>query len=689
MTRADGLEKLRQLTDEVKFYEENYRIGTPKISDYEYDLKFKELQAFEENMGYAYTDSPTLNVGSDLQKEFKKAKHQIPMQSIENVYSNEELVEWIKDIQNELGSIDTVFSVEPKYDGLAVSLIYKKGRLVQGITRGNQVEGDDVTANVYQISNIPKVLKSPIDIDIRGEVLMSREVFEELNKKREANGEKLFVNPRNACSGSLKQLDPKVTKERNLMFASYAAYPIGEISESFAEGGFDSQEETISTLIRLGFYTYDEVFVGNSIEQIVNFVNEFEQIKNAKKIPYDCDGVVIKVNSRKQQEQLGLGTTAPKWVKARKYKPENQSTEIKSVEFSVGTFGAITPVLNLEPIFISGTTVARATANNEDFIKGLDLHYGDKVFVEKSGEIIPKVIGLDEEYKNILLAENRRGNPIEFPSVCPCCGKPLTKEGAIWKCTNFNCPEQQAGRLVQFCSKNAMNIEGVGPQVAKDVVKHFNICKSIEIMTLPEKYTAEEMVEILPEGYGIKLASKLLDEIIKAKERPFECVLFALCIDSVGRNTAKLLANQFKSAENMLDASIQDFVDIDGIGEITAKKIYEGIHFEDLLQTCIDLGLKTSIEEKELTNDSSYSQIPELVGKNVLFTGTSAYFNREETEQFYKTIGCNYSSGVNKKLDCLIIGVKPGGSKVKKAESLGIPIISEEEFLRTFNIHIA
>lgn len=676
---------LRVLTEELIRYEKSYRNGTPLITDFEYDQKLKELKALEDDYHYAFPDSPTLNVGSDLQKEFKKAKHQIPMQSIENVYSDEELVDWMNGIIAK-SYHKVVFCCEPKYDGLAVSLIYKNGRLVQGITRGDQITGDDVTANVYQIENIPKVLPFSLDIEVRGEVLMPIEVFNELNKKREANGEKLFVNPRNACSGSLKQLNALVTKERKLIFAAYSAYTDSLVPNSYLD--FRTQALTLSSLGTLGFF-YHKCFISSSINEIIEWLTDFnnnERLNNS--LGYTCDGAVIKINSRDIQEDFGLGSTAPKWVKARKYKPENQSTKILSIEFSVGTFGAITPVLNLEPIFISGTTVSRATVHNEDFINKLDLHYGDSVYVEKSGEIIPKVIGIDEEKKNIAIANGKRGDKIKFPKQCPDCGHSLIKDGAIWKCSNKNkCTSQLIGRNLQFCSKNGMNVEGVGPAVIKDFLQAHLFYNPIDIYLL-NKFSVSEILSKLPEGYGEKSITNILNQIEKSKERPFEAVLFAMCIDSVGKTTAKLLANHFKNLHNLLHASIEEFKKIDGIGEITADKIYYSIYEmrQDLL-LAEEYGLKVSIDEEESAQDEAQKN-PELIGKNILFTGTSEHFNRDTTEKFYKSLGCNYASGVSKKLDYLIIGAKPGGSKVKKAEELGVCIITEKEFLDKFNLSL-
>lgn len=676
---------LKSLTELVIKYEKSYRNGSPLITDYDYDMKVKELKDMEDELHYAFPDSPTLNVGSDLQKEFKKAKHKIPMQSIENVYSDEELIDWLNGIIAQCKD-KVQFTCEPKYDGLAVSLIYEKGRLKQGITRGDQITGDDVTANVYQIENIPKVLPYPLDIEVRGEVLMPVKVFKELNKKRKKNGEKPFVNPRNACSGSLKQLNPAITKERKLIFAAYSAYTDNLVPNNDLD--FRNQALTLLSLDTLDFFRH-QYFISSKVEEIIAWLNEFNETERlANILEYECDGAVIKVNSKKIQEELGLGTTAPKWVKARKYTPENQSTRILSVEFSVGTFGAITPVLNLEPIFISGTTVSRATANNEDFINKFDLHYGDYVYVEKSGEIIPKVIGVDQEKINIDIAQGTRGAKIIFPKTCPDCGTTLVKEGAIWKCPEREmCIPQRIGRLVQFCSKNAMNIEGIGPAVANDLILHGIVENPIDLYGLADCFTVDEIVNSLPKGYGKKTIEKILEQVEKSKERPFEALLFALCIDSLGKNTAKLIANHFKDLDTLMDASTEDFQKLEGIGEITAKKIYWGLRQDDSLEYAREFGLKVSIEEEKPGQEEAQAN-PELVGKTVLFTGTSSYFNRENTEKFYKGLGCIYASGVNKKLDYLIIGAKPGQNKVDKANALGIKIYTEEEFLKEFGLSI-
>lgn len=660
-------------------YETAYRLKCPKVSDYEYDMLFKEVEALEDTLHFAFSYSPTINVGNDMQEGFKKAKHEIPMQSIENVYSDEELIEWLKKTNEELGE-DVEYVAEPKYDGLACALIYKKGRLKQAITRGNQIEGDDVTKNVMQIDNIPKYLGTNIDIEIRGEVLMPINVFEELNSQREKNGEKLFVNPRNACSGSLKQLNPNITKTRNLMFAAYSAYYSGDVKMP------GTQSQILYWLRSFGFYCHD-VFITKSIDELIDWLHNFnENERLPKTLPYECDGAVIKVNSTTLQKELGLGTSAPKWVKARKYKPENQSTKILDVEFSVGTFGAVTPVLILDPIFISGTTVSRATINNEDYINKFDLHYGDYIFVEKSGEIIPKVIGIDEEKIRMIENEGSRGEKIVFPKNCPECGTPLVKDGAIWKCRYSDCPAQNTGKLVQFCSKDAMNIEGVGPSVAEDFIYEGIINEPIEIMSLDEKLSQAQrnvILESLGLGYGIKTINKIISQVEKSKKRPFEALLFGLCIESVGKNTAKLLANHFKNAENLMSATIQDLSEIEGIGEITAGKIYAGLRKGNWYELSKKYGLNLSIEEKE-------QKVLEIkggpYGKNVLFSGTSEFFDRKGTEDFYKSVGCIYCSGVSKKLDYLIVGAKPGVSKVSKAESLGIPIISEREFMEKFNL---
>ena len=481
--RNRNIDDQRSLTEALAWASYRYYVeNDPPMSDFEFDMEFKRLQALEAASGVVLDNSPTQRVGSDIQGSFQKRRHIIPMQSIENVYSDGELQEWLATVNRQLHQVfpkDRIsFTYEPKYDGLSISLIYTDGVLTDAVTRGNQIEGESVYENVKTIRNVPlrlnpvsrgddlfSVVELPHYFEVRGEVLMPQGAFDRLNAEKAANGEKPFANKRNAASGSLKQLDPKVTARRGLLVNVYAAY---STDEDFQREHMQSQEETLALLSDLGFSMYcpaDRQASYADVTALTEAINRFNEIRTSHQLPYDCDGVVVKVNERRHQEFLGLNTTFPNWCKARKFPQEASSTMIRAVSFQVGMTGHITPVAELDPTAISGSIVSRATLNNESYIRSLRLSIGSYVFVQKAGEVIPQVSGLDEQRN---AAEEVVAQEIVFPDYCPSCGTRLVRKGEYYVCTNHHCREQVIQRLEFWCGKDCANIKGLGPSVIAD-----------------------------------------------------------------------------------------------------------------------------------------------------------------------------------------------------------------------------
>ena len=673
-----------------KYYVEN----DPPMSDFEFDMEFKQLQSLEKTSGVVLSDSPTQRVGSDLQGGFEKHRHVIPMQSIENVYSDAELQEWLQSVCKQLQSAfpgeEVSFTYEPKYDGLSISLVYIRGNLVDAVTRGNQIEGESVIANVRTIRNVPLQLDPklvPDYFEVRGEVLMPQGAFDRLNAEKESAGERPFANKRNAASGSLKQLDPKITAKRGLLVNAYAAYSTDVLFQSQI---LSSQAQTLELLSQLGFDYYHTPGLQEfcDLEALTNAINEFNEVRTSHQLPYDCDGVVVKVNQRHHQEFLGLNTTFPNWCKARKFPQEALSTAIRDVSFQVGMTGHITPVAELDPTTISGSVVSRATLNNESFIRQLNLSIGAFVFVQKAGEVIPQVTGLDTER---MKSEHPALKEILFPEFCPCCGTKLEKKGEFWICTNHHCKEQAIQRLEYWCSKDCANIKGLGPSVLEDLYDKLNIAsvddlyrvfikeyKSFEPDIFSPDYISY-LQQLLGEGYAEKSISLMLEGVAQSVQSlTLDRIIGGLGIDGVGKITGKLLAEHFGSWEKFCQATLEELMLIDGIGEIMARNILDA----DLSDySCIgaDYGFKREYQQAEKLGTA-------LEGLTVIFTGTSYRFKRDEIKSFFMGHGAKYVGSVSGKVDYVIIGDAPGQNKLDKARQLGVEIIEERDFYAKYDL---
>lgn len=706
-----------------KYYVEN----DPPMSDFEFDMEFKRLQALEASSGIVLDGSPTQRVGSDIQGAFQKRRHVIPMQSIENVYNDEELQEWLCSVQKQLKSAfprDVIsFTYEPKYDGLSISLVYIDGVLTDAVTRGNQIEGESVFENVKTIQNVPLRLnyvpkgddlfatgELPHYFEVRGEVLMPQGAFDRLNAEKAANGEKLFANKRNAASGSLKQLDPKITARRGLLVNAYAAY---STDETFQSDVMSSQTETMHLLRELGFSMYQpDIRAYSDMSELTDAINQFNEIRVSHELPYDCDGVVIKVNERRHQEFMGLNTTFPNWCKARKFPQEAQSTIIRDVTFQVGMTGHITPVAELDPTTISGSLVSRATLNNESYIRTLNLSIGSYVFVQKAGEVIPQVSGLDEQ-RNI--AEEVEPKEIRFPETCPSCGTPLVRKGEYYVCPNHHCREQVIQRLEFWCGKDCANIKGLGPSIIADFVDKLDI-RSVDdlyrvfvkdedefvpadsedldfgpdslfssVATSTKSYR-EQIQERLGEGYAEKSVALMFDGIRQSiSTLTLDKMIGGLGIDGVGKITGKLLAEHFLSLEAFNNATIDELLLIDGIGDIMARNILEFLgedgHIGDY--TCLfvqnGFGFNTVFQAAEKLGSS-------LEGLTVIFTGTSYRFKRDEIKTFFAGHGAKYVGSVSGKVNYVIVGDAPGQNKIDKARQLGVEVIPERDFYEKYGI---
>lgn len=649
--------KIENLRKEIEKHNYNYYVlSSPVISDYDFDMKLKELQDLEKQYPEFYDpNSPTVRVGSDLSNSFEKSKHKYPMLSLENTYSIQEIKDFDTRIFNILGE-KVEYVAELKFDGTSISLTYENGRLVKGVTRGNGVEGDDVTENVKTIKSIPLTLQGdyPDFFEVRGEVIMPYSSFERLNKEREEAGEDLLANPRNASSGSLKQKKSSETANRGL--DAYMYYLLAE------DLGTKTHTENLEKMKSMGFKVSEYTQTVQNFEEIESFINLWDEKR--KTLPYPTDGIVLKVNSLSQQKELGLTSKTPRWGFAYKFKAERVKTRLNGVTYQVGRTGAITPVAELEAVSLAGTTIRRASLYNEDIMNELGAKIGDIVYVEKGGEIIPKVTGVAETFDSSV--------EISYPVFCPECGGSLIrKDGeAIHYCTNTkNCPPQIKGKFEHFVSRKAMNIDGFGPETVellysngllRDVSDIYNL-KFDDLRTL--------------EGMGERSAQKLLESIEKSKENSFQKVLYALGIRFVGETVSKKLVKKFKNIENILSATKDEIMSVDDIGLSVANSIDEWFNQQTLF-LIIKLkkaGLKFESEEQIESKDI-------LNGKTYVITGSFDNYSREQLKDIIELNGGKTSGSVSKKTDYLLAGEK-AGSKLEKATELGVKIINIDEFL--------
>ena len=660
----DEKHRIMQLRREL--HEHNYKyyvLNQPEISDQDFDFMMHELQDLEaKHPELADPNSPTQRVGSDLNHEFQQVTHKYPMLSLANTYNEQDVAEWYDSVKRGLNGEDFEVCCEMKYDGLSISLTYVDGKLVRGVTRGDGVHGDDVTANVKTIRAIPLVLTGtgyPQEFEIRGEILMPWKVFERLNAEREAAEEPLFANPRNAASGTLKSQNSALVASRQL--DSYLYYLLGE------ELPCDGHYENLEAARKYGFKISEGMKKMRTLQEIYDYINYWD--KERKNLPVATDGIVLKVNSLRQQRNLGYTAKSPRWAIAYKYKAERACTRLNEVSFQVGRTGAVTPVANMDPVQLAGTTVKRATLNNEDFIRSLDLHIGDYVYVEKGGEIIPKIVGVDLDQRPII------AQPVRFITHCPECGTKLVRyEGeAAWYCPNdAGCPPQIKGRIEHFISRRAMNIDSIGPETVDDFYRQGLVHNVADLYTI-------DVQQINGDGSRQKSAMKIISGIEESKNVPFERVVFALGIRFVGETSGKLLARHFKNIDALMNSTLEELLEVDGIGEVMAKSIITYFHNEENMQIVERLrsyGLQMALSREQMENVSDLLQ-----GKSIVISGVFQHHSRDEYKMMIEQNGGKNVGSISGKTSFILAGDNMGPSKLQKAEKLGIRIISEDEFL--------
>ena len=665
----DEKERILQLRKELHEHNHNYYVlSQPTISDEEFDMMMHELQALEaRHPEMADPTSPTQRVGSDISKEFRQVAHRYPMLSLANTYNGQDVAEWYESVSRGLGGEPFEVCCELKYDGLSISLTYVDGRLVQAVTRGDGVLGDDVTDNVKTIRSIPLVLPGsgyPREFEIRGEILMPWSVFERLNAEREAAEEPLFANPRNAASGTLKSQSSALVASRHL--DAYLYYLLGD--ELPGDGHYENLQEAA----RWGFKVSGGMRKAHSLQEIMDYIAHWDTAR--KELPVATDGIVLKVNSLRQQRALGYTAKSPRWAIAYKFKAERERTRLTEVTFQVGRTGAVTPVANMEPVQLAGTTVRRATLNNEDFIRSLDLHIGDYVYVEKGGEIIPKIVGVDTE------ARTEGMEPVRFIDRCPECGTPLVRyegEAAHYCPNDAGCPPQIKGRIEHFISRKAMNIDSLGPETVDEYFRRGLISNVADLYDI-------RVEDINAGGTREKSARKIVQGIEASKQVPFERVVFALGIRFVGETAAKLLARRFGSMDALAAASLQQLTDVDGIGSVIAGSVIGYFHDPkncEIVSRLRGYGLQMAIseEQKAAAGDA-------LKGLSIVISGVFQHHSRDEYKALIEQNGGKNVGSISSKTSFILAGDNMGPAKLQKAEKLGIRIVGEEEFLEMLEV---
>lgn len=637
-----------------------YTLDNPTVTDREYDNWMSELLDIEErHPEIKRKDSPSEKIGGEVISEFKKVEHKIGMFSISDVFNESEIVAFDERIRKEFPNPSYV--CELKIDGLAVSLQYEKGILKRAATRGNGLVGEDITHNVKTIGTIPLRLNKPVDIEVRGEIYMPLKAFNELNEKRLKNGEPIFQNPRNAAAGSIRQLDSSVAKSRKL---DAFLYHVPETDKK-------THYEALMELKELGFIVNPNIRLVKNIDEILDYINEWTARRG--ELPYDIDGIVIKVNDIHMQRELGFTAKYPRWVIAYKFPAEDVKTRLTDIVCTVGRTGQITPNAVFDPVKVMGSTIRRATLHNGDYINSKNLKIGDNIFVHKAGDVIPEVVGP--------CLEDRTGNEREFvmPDKCPICGAGLvlTESGIDLKCPNDLCPARNIESLIHFCDRKAMNIEGLGERIIEDFYNMKFITSIIDIYNIKDR--KEELIEL--EGFGDKSVNKLLDNIEKSKQNSLEKLLFAIGISGIGEKNAKILAKKFMNIDNLMNASLEDLTNISDVGPILANSIYNFFKDADNIKLINDL--------KNIGMNMNYlgAQIKEneeLLNKRIVVTGTLKKYTRDEIQNLIELNGGLWSTSVTKKTYAVIVGENPG-SKYDKAKELNIPIWTEEDFDKVIN----
>ena len=668
MTKEEARQRIAALSEELEQHNYNYYIlAKPTISDYEFDMKLEELARLEKEFPeFLSPSSPTQRVGGGVTKEFKSVQHRYPMLSLANSYSREEIADFISRIKKTIEE-DVEFCCELKFDGLSISLQYESGMLVRAVTRGDGTQGDDVTTNVKTIRTVPLKLHGdyPEFFEMRGEIVMPFESFNRLNEARAEAGDDLFANPRNAAAGTLKLQDSKEVARRRLDNYCYYMMMDG------LENRYQTHYQSLQAAKKWGFNVSNFMALCKTIDEIFEFIDYWDEARH--QLPFAIDGIVLKVNSYTQQQALGFTAKSPKWAIAYKFKAEEVETELQSVDFQVGRHGTITPVANLAPVQLAGTTVKRATLNNEDFIRQFDLHYGDTVTVVKGGEIIPKIIGVNFDKRQA------EAQPVTFTKVCPACGAALVQnEGeAAWYCPNAqSCPPQVKGRIEHFISRKAMNIESLGEGkveflydagLIKDVADLYSLTYGKLYGLSNDKVSFKE-----------KTAKNIIDALEKSKSVPFERVLFALGIRNVGEVVAKTIVAEYHDIDSIIHASVEELSAINTVGEVIAlsvKAFFENPVNLDIVRRLQAAGLQFAKAEAP---KSDKEQV--LAGKSFVVSGVFAHYSRDGIKETIEAYGGKNVSSISSKTDYVLAGDKMGPEKRKKAEALGIPIITETEF---------
>mgnify|MGYP000550245488 FL=1 len=667
--------KIKQLRDELNRHNYNYYVlNQPTIGDMEFDFKMHELEDLEKaHPEFADPLSPTQRVGSDISQGFKQVLHERPMQSLGNSYSIEEVQDFLRRAKDGLGGEPVQIVGEMKYDGTSISCTYEHGRLVRAVTRGDGVRGDDVTANVITIKSVPLQLQPgdwPDKFEVRGEILLPWASFERLNKEREFNEEPLFANPRNAAAGTLKMQNSAEVARRGL--DAYFYFLLGDQLEAsapglFSENDFSTHTGRMEALKKWGFKVAEHSVL-DSIDAVKDFIDQWDVQR--KNLPIATDGLVFKLNSIRQWLNLGSTAKSPRWAIAYKFAPERECSPLQFISFEVGRTGVITPVANLDPVLLSGTIVKRASLHNEDIIRQLDIHEGDYLYVEKGGEIIPKIVGVDLKRRK---ADSR---PIEFVRTCPVCGTPLTRiEGeAAWVCPNkYGCKPQITGRIEHFVARHAMNIDGIGEEVAVQLHESGLVHNIADIYSL----TGNDLMRL--EHFQRKASDRILSGIRKSFEVPFERVLFAIGIPYVGETTAKVLARNVHTIDRLMAMNAEELASIPEIGPKIAESIVGYFAAEgnrDIIERLREAGVQLCLSEAELANRTD-----KLAGKKIVISGVFAKHSREEYKAMIEQNGGKNVSSISSATSYVFAGENMGPAKLEKARKLGIPIIGEDEFL--------
>lgn len=675
MSKAAITARIEELTKEIDAHNYNYYVlDKPIISDYEFDQLLEELIRLEkEHPELALPDSPTQRVGGQITKEFKSVIHKYPMLSLSNSYNKEDMEDFDRKVREGLGMVNSgllngeiEYVCELKFDGLSIGLTYINGKLTRAVTRGDGIQGDDVTANAKTIASIPLKLKGnyPAEFEIRGEIFLPKKVFENINKEREDLGEIPLANPRNAASGTMKMQDSRIVAKRKLDCFLY--YLLGETIPH------TTHSDNMAAAKSWGFKISEHIKVCKGINEVLNYIHYWDKARH--QLPFEIDGIVIKVNDYKQQQNLGFTAKSPRWAIAYKFKAEQVSTVLESIQYQVGRTGAITPVANLKPVLLAGTTVKRATLHNADIIDKLDIHIGDVVFVEKGGEIIPKIIGVD------LSKRSKHTHKIKYITNCPECNTPLIRnEGeALHFCPNENtCPPQVKGKIEHFVSRKAMNIDSLGGETIAQLYEAGLIKNWADLYELKKE-------QLLPlERMAEKSADNLLEGIEKSKKVPFDRLLFAIGIRHVGETTAKKIAKKVNSIENLKTLSKEELLEIDEVGETIADSIirfFSNKNNQQLIERLQRYGLQLEI------HTSQQQQITDkLKDKTIVISGVFAKHSRDEYKELIEVNGGKNSGSISKKTSFVLAGENMGPEKLKKAQSLGVKIINEDEFLNMIN----